>query len=82
MDDGDATGDPPHPTEVDRTFDWRGWILVGAIFVSFFVIPGILLAYPHFGTVFGLGLRDAYLVLPLVPALVLGALAVWATTRP
>jgi hypothetical protein len=29
----------------------------------------------------GLTLRDAYLVLPLVPAFALGAVAVWAAVR-
>jgi hypothetical protein len=69
----------------DREFGRRGWLLVGFLVVSFFVVPGTLLALPYLtGSVanFGLGFRDAYLVLPLVPALVLGSLAVWATTRP
>lgn len=68
-----------------REFGWRGWVLVGFVVVAFFVVPGALyaLAYAReFVTSFGLGWRQAYLVFPLVPALILGALAVWATTRP
>ena len=71
-----------HPEEVDREFDWRGWVLVGAIVVSFLVIPTIIVLYPHVGTMFGLSFWDAYLVLPMIPAVVLAAIAVWATTRP
>ena len=71
-----------HPEEVDREFDWRGWVLVGAIIVSFLVIPTIIVLYPHVGTMFGLSFWDAYLVLPMIPAVVLAAIAVWATTRP
>lgn len=68
-----------------REFGWRGWVLVGFVVVAFFVVPGALyaLAYAReFVTSLGLSLRQAYLVLPLVPALILGGLAVWATTRP
>jgi ABC-type glycerol-3-phosphate transport system permease component len=78
-------GDDPlgtHPDAVEREFDWRGWALVGALFVAFLVIPGIIYLYPRIPTNAGLSFWDTYLVLPLIPALVLGTLAVWATTRP
>lgn len=68
----------------DREFDWRGWVLVGIIVVSFLVIPGILLALPYASDLlaaFGLPWRDTFLVLPLVPAVALGLAAVWATAR-
>ena len=80
----DTTDDPPvvHPDAVDRTFDWRGWILVGAIFIAFLVIPGLIYLYPRVPSNFGLSFWGAYLVLPLLPAILLGLLAVWATTRP
>ncbi|MES3517885.1 MAG: hypothetical protein PPP58_09505 [Natronomonas sp.] len=83
-DDREQETDPMmvHPDSVDREFDYRGWILVAAVFVSFVVIPGILFVYPHVGAMFGLSFWGAYLVLPLVPAVTLGILAVWATTRP
>ena len=71
-----------HPDEVDREFDWRGWTLVAGIFVSFIVIPGIIYAYPHVGPMFGLTFWDTYLALPMIPAVLLAILAVWATTRP
>ncbi len=71
-----------HPDAVDREFDWRGWALVGAIFVSFLVIPGLIYLYPRVPSNLGLSFWDAYLVLPMIPAIILGLLAVWATTRP
>jgi len=82
--DSDPTADEQgeHPEAVDREFDWRGWLLVGAVFVAFLVVPGVIYLYPRVGTLFGLSFWDAYLALPMIPALVLGVLAVWATTRP
>lgn len=82
--DGDAHGADPS-REREREFGWRGWVLVAWLVVSFLVVPGALYFLPRaqgFVSSLGLALRDAYLVLPLVPALALGALAVWATTRP
>ncbi|MCY4731853.1 hypothetical protein KY092_14935 [Natronomonas gomsonensis] len=83
--DGDGNERDPmtvHPDDVDREFDKRGWTLVAAIFVAFIVIPGIIFAYPYLGPQLGLSFWDTYLALPMVPAIVLGILAVWATTRP
>lgn len=68
----------------DSEFDWRGWVLVGVIIVSFLVVPGIILALPYAdGTLAALGLtwRDTFLVLPLAPAVILALTAVWATAR-
>lgn len=65
-------------------FGWHGWLLVVAIFLAFFVVPWSIIALPaaqqSIGSV-GLSFRDAYLVLPLLPSLGLGALAVWAAVR-
>ncbi|WP_332899908.1 MULTISPECIES: hypothetical protein [unclassified Haladaptatus] len=80
---GDANA-TQQPTD-DREFGWRGWILVGVIIVSFLVIPGAILLLPmaqDFVVGLGLSYRDTYLFLPLIPAFLLGSLAVWATTRP
>ncbi|MFB6074718.1 MAG: hypothetical protein ABEJ89_06870 [Haloarculaceae archaeon] len=74
----------PDPSADDREFDWRGWLLVGAVLVAFFVIPGAILYLPAaqgFVRSLGLTLTDAYLVLPLVPAFLLGSLAVWSAVR-
>lgn len=77
------SGEPPDAA-AERTFDWRGWVLVGALVVAFLVVPVALLALPHARAFVGrLGLTwwDAYLVLPLAPALLLGVVAVWSAVR-
>jgi len=68
---GRATGDATAP-EADG-LDTRGWVLVAAVVLSFFVIPGIVLVRPP-----GLPFEVALLILPLLPAVLLGAVAVWA----
>lgn len=72
---------PDRGAPSDQKFDRRGWLLVGALAVAFVVVPATILYLPHAEPVIsalGLTFRDAYLVLPLVPALALGAIAVWA----
>lgn len=73
----DNAGEPPTEQEFQR----RDWLLVAALAVAFVVVPATILYLPYAEPIIGaLGLtfRDAYLVLPLVPALGLGAVAVWA----
>jgi hypothetical protein len=85
--DRDAGGVAPgdQPRGEGREFDWRGWTLIAMLLFAFVVIPVALYFLPRaqgFVASLGLSLRDAYLVLPLLPAILLGAIAVWATTRP
>ena len=68
---------PVHPEQVDREFDWRGWVVVGMIVVAFLIAPIAITLWPP-----GVGYRFALLILPLVPAFFLAVTAVWATTRP
>ena len=79
--DGDGADwleDPTHPAEADRTFDWRGWLLVGVIVIAFVIAPlGILLYPPDAGSYL-----FALILIPLIPALLLAITAVWVTTRP
>ncbi len=80
VDDGAASGDtgaPAHPADADREFDWRGWTLVGVIFFSFVVAPIVTYLRPP-----QLPYIPTLIVFPLLPALFLGVVAVWATTRP
>jgi hypothetical protein len=70
-----------HP-EVPQSeeFGPKGWLLVAALFVAFVVVPAAILLVPYSGGVIrslGLTWRDAYLTLPLLPAVVLATLAVW-----
>lgn len=72
--DAGATGAPAEGADApDEGLGTRGWVLVGAVIVSFFVVPGVVLVRPP-----GLPFEVALLVLPLLPAVILGAVAVWA----
>ena len=77
---GEQTGRPNH-VETAEEIDWRGWLLVGAVVVSFLVIPVLVLFIPRMsGLIASLGFsqRQAYLVFPMIPAIVLGLISVWA----
>ncbi|WP_439027325.1 hypothetical protein [Haloarchaeobius sp. DT45] len=66
-----------HPDSVDREFDYRGWALVGVIVFAFLVAPIVVYLRPP-----QLPYWVALLAFPMLPALFLGVMAVWATTRP
>lgn len=74
--------EPPsyHPPAQER-FDWRGWVLVGIVVFSFLVVPGAILYLPYAQDLiaaWGISWTQAYLALPMIPALLLGATAIWA----
>jgi len=78
------SGEPPRQAETADEFGTEGWVLVGMILVGFLGIPVAILVLPAAQGVvrsLGLTLRAAYLVLPLVPAFLLGAVAVWSALR-
>ena len=69
--------DPAAPVERGREeWDWRGWVLVGVIALCFLVIPATILYLPPVRPY-----KFAYLVLPMIPAILLGATAVWSAQR-
>ncbi|MDL5362669.1 hypothetical protein [Halalkalicoccus sp. NIPERK01] len=70
-------GVEPATSPDEREFDWRGWTLVGVIVFAFLVAPAVILFHPPDALPFFV----AYLVLPLLPAVLLGFVAVWSTTR-
>lgn len=77
------TGRPKQVAPADD-IDWRGWLLVAVVFVSFLVIPGMVLYIPEaqgFINSLGLSTRRVYVALPMVPAIILGVTAVWASLR-
>jgi len=85
-DDADRGGarPPRYAPPPQERFDWRGWVLVAVVVLSFLVVPGAILFLPQAQGVvgsLGLTLRGAYLALPMIPALLLGATAVWAAVR-
>lgn len=76
-DDADARLAGMYPTASDRSFDWRGWTLVAVLVFAFFVAPALIVWRPP-----SLPYWVALLALPMLPGILLGVLAVWATTRP
>ena len=80
---GEQTG-RPEQVEAAEEMDWHGWILVGAVVVSFLVMPVLILFLPQMSSLIGslgFSLRQAYLVFPMIPAIMLGTIAVWAALR-
>jgi len=78
---GRSTAARPRQAPPADGFGWRGWVLVGMVILSLIAIPAAMLVLPAARNVvasLGLTLRDAYLVLPLPAALLLGAVAVWS----
>ena len=78
------SGEPPQQAETSDEFGREGWALVAMIALGFLVIPLAILFLPAAQGVvqsFGLTLRAAYLTLPLIPAFLLGAIAVWSALR-
>ena len=55
-----------------------GWVLVAVVVVAFLVIPGAIYLRPTIPGEIGLRFLAAMLVLPFLPALLLGATAVWS----
>lgn len=83
---GSSDSDQPRntPDPAGAEFDWGGWLLVAAVVLAFLVVPGALYLLPTVQDAvagLGLGLRHTYLVLPLLPAFLLGAIAVWSAVR-
>lgn len=85
-DGGDVAGTSPDEstdagaTDAPGEFGTRGWGLVGIVILSTLVIPGIIYLYPAAPANAGLPFLAAMLALPMVPALLLGATAVWSMT--
>lgn len=75
------SGEPPRKAEAtDDDFGWRGWVLVAVLVFAFLLVPWALILLPTAQSgVAGIGLswRDTYLVVPLIPALLLGVVGVW-----
>lgn len=76
-DSRDAGG--PADSEADG-FGARGWVLVGILVFSVLIVPGIIYLYPAAPSEAGFSFVAAMLVLPMVPAVLLGLTAVWSMT--
>jgi hypothetical protein len=81
--DGDASAadgedlQGAHPERADRSVGRRGWVLVAVLAFSLLGAPLLILWRPP-----GIPYWAALLALPMLPAILLGAVGVWATTRP
>ncbi|MFB6068539.1 MAG: hypothetical protein ABEJ90_01265 [Halobacterium sp.] len=71
--------DPDPPTE-QSGFGRKGWLLVAAVVFSTLLVPGLIYLRPAGPARLGFGFRAAMLVLPLLPAVLLGFVAVWSMT--
>jgi cytochrome b subunit of formate dehydrogenase len=79
--EGEAGGEAPTGEEpVADGFGRKGWALTAVLFTCVLVIPGIIYLYPYVAGWFGLPFFATYLALPLVPAVLLGLVAVWSMT--
>jgi len=59
-------------------FGREGWILVAGVVLCFLVIPGFIYLNPTAPAQIGWTFFATFLVLPLIPAVLLGLLAVWS----
>lgn len=70
------------PTDdADDRLSFHGWGLVAVVAVSVLGVPGFIYLYPTVLADLGVPFLVAFLVLPFVPALLLGATAVWSMRR-
>ena len=74
-----AAGPDTVETEADG-FGRKGWALTAVLFCCVLVIPGIIYVYPYAAGALGFPFLATFLALPLVPALLLGLVAVWTMT--
>ncbi|WP_049937093.1 hypothetical protein [Haloplanus natans] len=76
-----TTGEAPTDAAADDEEEGLGrvgWVLVAAVVVAVLVVPGMVYLWPAGGAVFGATYRSAMLVLPMIPAVILGLIAVWS----
>ena len=76
----DTAGGSTEPIDsgADDGFGRQGWVLVAGIVACFLFVPGLIYLQPATPAAAGLPFFATFLVLPLVPAIILGLLAVWS----
>jgi hypothetical protein len=76
----DTAGGSTEPIDsgADDGFGRQGWVLVAGIVACFLFVPGLIYLRPATPAAAGLPFFATFLVLPLVPAIILGLLAVWS----
>jgi cytochrome b subunit of formate dehydrogenase len=79
--EGGRSGDNTAGSEPEADgFGRKGWALTAVLFTCVLVIPGIIYVYPYAAGALGFSFFATYLALPLIPAVLLGAVAVWSMT--
>ena len=78
FDDADSDDEPYTGESEGEGFGSQGWILVAGVVVCFLVIPGTIYLYPTAPSQLGWTFFATFLALPLVPAVLLGLIAVWS----
>lgn len=60
-----------------------GWLVVAILFLAGIVAPMLLYYAGQTGELqtLGLGFRDTYLAVPMIPAVLLGALGIWSALK-
>lgn len=79
-DAGEAPAATAPPEPAPDGFGSRGWVLVAVLAGCTLVVPGIIYVRPGILSAVGIPYIASLLVLPLVPAVALGLVAVWAMT--
>jgi cytochrome b subunit of formate dehydrogenase len=80
--DSESTTEAPESeSEADSDgFGVRGWVLVAVLVVCLLIVPGVIYVRPGILSAVGIPYIASLLVLPLLPAVVLGLTAVWSMT--
>lgn len=76
----DARGGPAGPSD-DESLGRTGWVLVAVVVTATIVVPGLIYLFPAAPGEAGLPFIVAMLVLPFLPAVLLGVTAVWSLAR-
>ena len=77
--DGESAGTDPYTGKAEgEGFGSQGWVLVAGVIVCFLVIPGYIYLNPTAPAEIGWTFFATFLVLPFIPAVLLGLLAVWS----
>jgi len=73
FDAGSGVGDGDGEATPNPGMGRRGWVLLAVVVVAFFGAPAVIYLRPP-----AVPFEVAFLVVPLLPAFLLGAVAVWA----
>ncbi len=77
--EADSASTEPYTGKAEgEGFGKQGWVLVAAVIVCFLVIPGVIYLNPTAPAQIGWTFFATFLVLPLIPAVILGLIAVWS----